>query len=126
MTRAKIILIIAAIVEFIFRGLPSFFGSKPVANFFGLEYIEEALVYVHPFGALMIVFGVMFFIASRDPVKYKVIIDMGILRYALAIISYLITLAMIGSLATFWWAHLIVDVILFILFIFSRPKATTA
>jgi len=120
---AKVILIIAAIVEFVFRGLPAFFGSKAIANLFGLEYIEEALVYTHPLGALMLVFGVMFFIASKDPVKYKFVINMGILRYALAFVSYIITLAMLGSLATFWWIHMIADLILLILFIVSRPKA---
>ncbi|MFQ6082178.1 MAG: hypothetical protein ACE5WD_02325 [Candidatus Aminicenantia bacterium] len=123
---ARIVLIIAGIVEFVFRGLPAFFGSQAIANFFGLEYIEEALVYVHPFGALMLVFGVMFFIASKDPVKYKFIMNMGILRYALALVSYFITLAMLGSLVTFWWIHMGVDLILLILFIVSRPKAVAA
>jgi len=123
---AKIILIIAAIVEFIFRGLPAFFGSQAIANLFGLEYIEGALVYVHPFGALMLVFGVMFFIASKDPVKYKFIVDMGILRYALALVSYFITLAMLGSLTLFWWIHLVIDLVLLVLFILARPKEAKA
>ncbi|MDZ7262280.1 MAG: hypothetical protein ONB05_09285 [candidate division KSB1 bacterium] len=119
---AKIILIIAAIVEFVFRGLPAFFGSKPVADLFALEYIKEALVYVHPFGALMLVFGVMFFIAAKDPVKYKFVVDMGILRYALGFVQYFITLGMLGSLATFWWVHMVIDLVLLILLIISRPK----
>ena len=123
---AKVILIIAAIVEFIFRGLPAYFGSEWIANLFGLEYIPGALVYAHPFGALMLVFGVMFYVASRDPVKYKFIVDMGILRYVLAIISYFVTLAMLGSLATFWWIHMVVDIVLLVLFVISRPKVATA
>ena len=123
---ARIVLIVAAIVEFILRGLPAFFGSEWIANLFGLEYIEEALVYVHPFGAAMMVFGVMFFVASKDPVKNRLVVDMGILRYALAIASYFVTLAMIGSLATFWWVHLGIDVVLLILFVVARPKAQTA
>ena len=123
---AKIILIIAAFVEFILRGLPALFGSQFIAELFGLEYIEGALYYVHPFGALMLVFGVMFFMASRDPVKFKFVIDMGILRYALAIVSYVITLLMLGSMSLFWWIHLIIDAVLLILFIISRPKAEKA
>jgi hypothetical protein len=123
---AKIVLIIAAIVEFILRGLPAFFGSQAIANIFGLEYIEGALVYVHPFGALMLVFGVMFFIASRDPVKYKFIVDMGILRYAVGLVSYIITFAMLGSISLFWWIHLVIDVVLLVLFIFARPKEAKA
>ncbi len=122
----RIVLIVAAVVEFILRGLPAFFGSEWIANLFGLEYIEGALVYVHPLGAAMMVFGVMFFLASKDPVKHRLIVDMGILRYALAIVSYFVTLAIVGSLATFWWVHLGIDVVLLILFVVSRPKAQTA
>ncbi|NIM49958.1 MAG: hypothetical protein GTN62_06690 [Gemmatimonadales bacterium] len=120
---ARIVLLIAAIIEFVFRGLPGFFGSEPIANLFGLEYIEAALVYVHPLGALMLVFGVMFFIASKDPLKHRFIVDMGILRYALTIVSYFITIAIVGSLVVFWWIHLAVDVILLVLLVVSRPKA---
>jgi hypothetical protein len=120
---AKVVLLIAAVVEFVLRGLPGFFGSEWVANLFGLEYIEEALVYVHPLGALMLVFGVMFFIASKEPVKYKFVIDMGILRYAATALSHVVSLLMMGSLLLFWWVHLIIDVILLVLFIMVRQQA---
>ena len=123
---AKIILIIAAIIEFVFRGLPAFFGSQAIANLFGVEYIEGALVYVHPFGACMLVLGVMFFIASKDPVKYKILVDLGILRYALGFVSHLITLAMLGSLPMFFWIHLVIDLVFLILFFLSRPKEAKA
>lgn len=119
---AKVVLLIAAVVEFVLRGLPGFFGSERIANVFGLEYIEEALVYVHPLGALMLVFGVMFFIASKDPVKYKFIIDIGILRYAATALSHVVTLLMMGSLVLFWWMHLVIDVILLVLFIRVRQQ----
>ncbi len=123
---ARIVLIIAAIIEIVFRGIPSLLASQGIADLFGLEYIEGALYYIHPFGALMIVFGIMFFIASKDPVKYKILIDMGILRYGLAFLSYFVTLAKIGSLGEFWWYHMILDLILVVLFFFSRPKPAPA
>jgi hypothetical protein len=123
---AKAILIIAAIVEFVFRGLPAFFGSPLTARLFGLEYIPGAIPYIHPFGALMLVFGVMFFVASKDPVKYKLIVDFGILRYALGLASYIVTFITLGSVAVFWWVHLVVDVILLVLFVISRPKTVGA
>ena len=123
---AKVILIIAAIIEFVFRGLPAFFGSQAIANLFGVEYIEGALVYVHPFGACMLVLGVMFFIASKDPVKYKILVDLGILRYALGFVSHLITLAMLGSLPMLFWIHMVIDLVLLILFFLSRPKEAKA
>jgi hypothetical protein len=120
---ARVVLLIAAIVEFVGRGLPAFFGSEPVANLFGLEYIEEALVYIHPFGALLLTFGVMFFIASKAPEKHGLVIDMGILRYALGILSYGVTFVIVGSLVTFWWLHLVIDVILLVLFVLARQRA---
>lgn len=123
---AKTVLIIAAVIEFVFRGLPAFFASAPIARLFGLEYIPGALVYTHPFGALMLVFGVMFFVASKDPAKYKMIFDVGILRYALGLGSYVVTLVTLGSIATFWWIHLFVDLVLLILFVMSRPKGVVA
>ena len=123
---AKVVLIIAAIIEFVFRGLPGFFACAPIAKLFGLEYIPGALVYIHPFGALMLVFGVMFFVASKNPAKYKLIFDVGILRYALGIGSYIVTLVRPGSMATFWWVHLVIDVVLLVLFVVSRPKAVVA
>ena len=123
---AKTVLIIAAVIEFVFRGLPAFFASAPVAKLFGLEYIPGALVYAHPFGALMLVFGVMFFVASKDPAKYRLIFDVGILRYALGLGSYVVTLVTLGSIATFWWIHLVVDVVLLVLFVVSRPKGAVA
>jgi hypothetical protein len=119
----KVILIIAAVIEFVFRGLPAFFACAPVARLLGLEYIPGALVYIHPFGALMLVFGVMFFVASKDLAKYKLIFDVGILRYALGLGAYVVTLVRPGSMATFWWIHLVIDVVLLILFVVSRPKA---
>ncbi len=130
---ARVVLLIAAVVEFVLRGLPGFFASEPIANLFGVEYIEGSLVYVHPYGALMLTFGVMFFLASKEPEKYKFVIDMGILRYALALVSLVITIMMVGSLALFTWVHLVIDVILLVLFIVVRqqvaqpltPAATT-
>ncbi len=120
---ARVVLIIAAVVEFVLRGLPGFFGSEPIANLVGLEYIEEALVYVHPLGALMLTFGVMFFMASKNPDKYKFVIDIAILRYALVILSYVVTFLMVGTLVLFWWVHLVIDVILLVLFIMVRQQA---
>ena len=120
---ARIVLLIGAVVDFVLRGLPGFFGSEPIANLFGLEYIEEALVYIHPMGALLLTFGVMFFMASKNPEKYKFVIDIGILRYALGILSYVPTFLIVGTLVLFWWVHLIIDVILLVLFIAVRQKA---
>ncbi len=120
---ARVVLLIAAVVDFVLRGLPGFFGSEPITNLFGLEYIEGALVYAHPLGALLLTFGVMFFIASKNPEKYKFVIDIGILRYALGILSYVPSFLIVGTLALFWWVHLIIDVILLVLFIAVRQKA---
>lgn len=119
---ATVVLIIAAIVEFVFRGLPAFFASKPVADLFRLEYIEGAVPYVHAFGAVMLCIGVMLFIGARNPKKNRLVVNMGILRFALGVIAQLLTFAMMGSLHIFWWIHMVVDIILVILLLISRRQ----
>lgn len=119
---AKIVLLIAAIVEVVFRGLPAFFACEAVANLFGLEYIEGALPYVHAFGAVMLCIGVLLFIASKNPEKHRLIVNIGILRFSLGAVAQLITFAMIGSLHIFWWIHMAVDIILVVLLLISRRK----
>lgn len=121
---ARVVLIIAAIIEFVFRGLPAFFGSEPVAELFNLEYIEGAVPYVHAFGAVMLCFGVMFFIGARNPKKSRLVVDMGILRFALGVAAQLLTFVMMGSLHIFWWIHMVVDIVLVILLLISRKQIT--
>jgi len=79
-----------------------------------------------PFGALMLTFGVMFFLASKDPVKHRLLIDIGILRFALGALAHIISIVGPAPYATFWLVHLIIDVVLLILFIISRPKTVPA
>lgn len=121
---AKVVLLIAAIVEFVFRGLPAFFGCRAVADLFRLTYLEEILPYAHAFGAVMICFGVLLFIASRAPEKHALIINIGILRFTLGIAAQLLTWVMAGELGMFWVIHIIIDAILVVLLLVSRPKAS--
>jgi hypothetical protein len=118
---ATIILIIAAILELI-RGLTCFFSSETLANILGLEYLPETLVFAYPLGAALLAFAVMFFIASKDPVKNKIIVDMGALLYGLATISFILALIRLGSFPLFWWIMAVITLIMFILFVVSRPK----
>jgi hypothetical protein len=119
---AKIILILAGILELVFRGLPAFFASETTAGWFGLEYIEKAVIYVHPYGALLIAFGLLLIIISKDPVKYRVVMDIAILRFILGPIALLYTKFTVGLFTTFWWVHLGLDVLFVILLILARPK----
>jgi hypothetical protein len=119
---AKIILILAGVLELVFRGLPAFFASETTAGWFGLEYIEKAVIYVHPYGALLIAFGLLLIIISKDPVKYRVVMDIAILRFILGPIALLYTKFTVGLFTTFWWVHLGLDVLFVILLILARPK----
>lgn len=121
---ARVVLIIAAIIEFVFRGLPAFFGSEPVADLFNLEYIEGAVPYVHAFGAVMLCFGVILFIGARNPKKSRFVVDMAILRFALGVAAQLLTFVMMGSLHIFWWIHMVVDIVLVVLLLISRKQIT--
>jgi len=119
---ARIVLLIAAIIEFVFRGLPAFFGCEAVANIFGLEYSQILLPYVHAFGAVMLCFGVLLFIASKNPRKNRLIVDIGILRFSLGVMAQLLTFVMMGSLHIFWWIHMAIDIVLVVLLLASRHK----
>ena len=121
---ARVVFLIAALIEFVFRGLPAFFGSEPVADLFNLEYIEGAVPYVHAFGAVMLCFGVILFIGARNPKKSRFVVDMAILRFALGVAAQLLTFVMMGSLHIFWWIHMVVDIVLVVLLLISRKQIT--
>jgi hypothetical protein len=118
---ASIVLIIAAILELI-RGLACLFSSKPLASILGLEFIPETLVFSYPLGAMLLALAVMFFIASKDPAKQKIIVNMGTLFYGLATISFIPALIRLGSFPMFWWIMVVITLIMFVLFLLSRPK----
>ena len=111
---ARLVLILAGILELVFRGLPAFFGSEKTASMFGLEYIEEALIYIHPYGALLIAFGLLLMMVSKDPLKYRIVVDVAILRFLLGPIALLYTYFTVGLFATFWWVHLPLDLVFFV------------
>ena len=122
----RIVLILAGILECVLRGLPAFFGSEKIAGWFGLEYIEGALIYIHPYGALLIAFGLLLLVISKDPVKYRAVVDIAILRFLLGPIALLYTYFTVGLFTTFWWIHLIVDVVFLVLLVIARPKVAAA
>jgi len=121
---ARAALVIAAIVEIVFRGIPALFGSPPVARLFGLEYLTGFIPYVHAFGAVMICLGLLFWFAAKDPDKHLLIINIAILRFALGIAAQLGSFFQLGSLHVFWWIHMAIDVVLVALLILARRSVT--
>ena len=126
---ARVMLLIAAAIEVVFRGLPALFGSPAVARLFNLEYLPGFMPYVHAFGAVMICLGVLFFIAARAPEKHVLVVNIAILRFALGIGAQLGSYFQLGSLHVFWWIHMAVDVIMVVLLLLARlslrgPKVT--
>jgi hypothetical protein len=119
---ARVVLLIAAAVEFVFRGIPALFGSPAVARIFNLEYLPGFIPYVHAFGAVMICLGVLFFFAASAPEKHVLVLNVAILRFALGIAAQLGSYFQLGSLVGFWWAHMAVDVVLLVLMIFARAS----
>jgi ABC-type transport system involved in cytochrome c biogenesis permease subunit len=117
---ARVVLFIAAVVEFVFRGIPALFGSPAVAQLFHLEYLPGFKPYVHAFGAVMICLGVLFYVASRAPEKHMLIVNVAILRFALGIAAQLGSYFQLGSLHVFWWVHMAVDLALVVLLIVAR------
>jgi hypothetical protein len=122
---ARFVLVVAAAVEVVFRGIPALFGSPAVARLFSLEYLPGFIPYVHAFGAVMICLGVLFFFASKAPEKHVLIINVAILRFALGIAAQLGSYLQLGSLHVFWWIHMAADVVLVILLVLARMSVRT-
>jgi hypothetical protein len=121
---ARTMLIIAAVVEVVFRGIPALFGGPAVARLFSLEYLPGFIPYVHAFGAVMICLGILFFAASRAPEKHVLVMNIAILRFALGIAAQLGSYFLLGSLPLFWWIHMAVDVALVVLVGLARASLT--
>lgn len=117
---ASFVLILAAILEVI-RGLLCFFSSDAVASFLGLEYIPATLVFAYPLGAALLTLAVVFYGASKDPAKQKTALFIGKLFYALGTISLVLAFIRLGSFPFFWWLMVAITLVMFILFIMSKP-----
>jgi hypothetical protein len=122
----RIVLVIAAVVEVVFRGLPALFGSPAVASIFKLEFLPGFIPYVHAFGAVMICLGLLFFFASKEPEKHILIVNIAILRFALGILAQMGSYLQLGSLHVFWWVHMAVDIVLVVLLVIARLSLRAA
>lgn len=121
---ARFTLILAAVVEVIFRGIPALFGSPAVARLFNLEYPLQDINYVHAFGAVMICLGLLFFFASKAPEKHVLVVNIAILRFALGIGAQLGSYFQLRAggqvMNVFWWVQMVVDIVLVILCVGAR------
>ena len=128
---ARVMLLVAAVVEIVFRGIPALFGSPAVARLLNLEYPLQDINYVHAFGAVMICLGLLFYFAAREPEKHLLVLNIAILRFAMGIAAQLASYLQLkaGGLVMnpFWWIHMAVDIVLVILLVAARAplKART-
>ena len=121
---ARPVLLSAAIIEVIPRGLPALFGSPSVARMFNLEFLPGFIPYVHAFGAVMVCLGLLFWFAAKEPDKHLLVINIAILRFALGIAAQLGSYFQLGSLHVFWWVHMAIDVVLVVLLLLARRSVT--
>jgi hypothetical protein len=119
---ARTSLVIAGIVEIVFRGIPALIGTPEIAAMLNLEFLPGFIPYVHAFGAVMITMGIMFLIASKVPERNTLVINMAILRFFLGIVAQFWTYIQMGELGWFWWIHMVVDAILVFLLLAVRTK----
>jgi len=120
---ARFTLILAAVIEVVFRGLPAIFGSPAVAGIFNLEFLPGFIPYVHAFGAVMICLGVLFYVASKAPEKHLLVINIAIMRFALGIVAQVGSYFQLGGLHVFWWIHMAIDLVMVVLLILARSQA---
>jgi hypothetical protein len=123
---ARRVLVLAAFIEVILRGIPALFGSPAVARLFRLEFLPGFIPYVHAFGAVMICLGLLFYFAAKEPEKHLLIINIAILRFALGIVAQLGSYLQLGSLHVFWWVHIAVDLIMVLLLLMARSSVKAA
>ncbi len=119
---ARAALITGGIVEIVLRGIPAVIGTPELAGLFGLEFLPGFVPYVHAFGAVMIVFGIMMLIAAKVPERNLLVVNMAILRFFFGILAQLWTYIQMGELHVFWWVHMIVDAILVLYLLAARTK----
>jgi len=121
----KWVLIIAGLITLIYWGVMLVFVTPGMAALYGVPYPQEP-IYVRVIGMLCVLLGLLFLLASRDPVKNRLVVDIGIINYALflifGIMSKFIAREEVGFFGFFWWNILVLWIFL-ILFIRNRPKA---
>jgi hypothetical protein len=73
----KKILFVKVLLTFLAWGLPALFGSAGFLRLFGLSMPEDP-TYLRLFGAVVTAFGVAYWLAYRDPVRNRAILQAGI------------------------------------------------
>jgi hypothetical protein len=119
---ARASLIVAGIIEIVFRGIPALIGTPAIAVMFGLEYDIGFIPYVHAFGAVMIVMGIMFLIAAKVPERNTLVINIAILRFFMGVVAQFWTYIQMGGLAWFWWIHMVIDAIMLFWLLAARMQ----
>jgi len=119
-------LTVAGIIEIVFRGIPAAIGVPAIATMFGLDFDYGFIPYVHAFGAVMIVFGIMFLIAAKVPERNTLVINIAILRFFFGILAQLWTFIQLSQLQmdmhVFWWIHIIIDAIMVLWLLAARTR----
>jgi hypothetical protein len=77
LTWLKRILLVKVLLTFLAWGLPALFGTAGFLRLFGLSMPEDP-TYLRLFGAAVTAFGVAYWLAYRDPVRNRAILQAGI------------------------------------------------
>ena len=122
----KWVLIIAGLISLIYWGILLVFIYPSMPSIYGAPYPTEP-IYVRTIGMLFVVLGLFFLLASRDPVKNLLVVNVGIINYVLMVIFAIVTMFITQEAVGFaWLIILFLSVIFLILFILFRPKAAKA
>lgn len=63
----------------ILAGLPLLVAMGPVAGLMGLQLNPTAVLFIHITAGLIVVFGGVYWMIARDPVRYRPYIPLGII-----------------------------------------------
>ncbi len=82
----KVTLIVAAIVGFIFGGMMLIIPDQAGALFNFPEFPQEIRYTVSSLGGMFVAFSVGFVLAARDPARHRILVQVGLVGYALSLV----------------------------------------
>lgn len=115
------VLIVKAFLTVFIWGLPALLGPQSLLEFFRVP-IPEDLIYLRLFGGAATAWGVVYWLAHRDPRRNVAIVKAGLVDNALPTISILFIGFTRGISSVFIWISTVFTGIFFLLFLILMPR----
>ena len=115
------VLIVKAFLTVFIWGLPALVGPQSLLEFFRVP-IPEDLIYMRLFGGAATAWGVVYWLARKDPRRNVAIVKAGLVDNILPTISILFIGFTRGISSVFIWISAVFTGMFFILFLILMPR----